>query len=93
LPPPKRHENARLLEAYRGAVNFYVRSLWEKPGALDKETLARLPPERTRLQSMQKDQALRQALTIVSSTRARQRRSPPRHDARISPAWPCLATG
>jgi len=65
----KRHEVARLLEAYRGAVNFYVGSLWEDPGALDKETLARLPPERTRLQSMQKDQALRQALAIVSSTR------------------------
>jgi hypothetical protein len=65
----KRHEIARLLEAYRGAVNFYVRSLWQDPGALDKKTLARLPPERTRLQSMQKDQALRQALTIVSSTR------------------------
>jgi len=55
----KRHEIARL----RGAVNFYVGSLWEDPGALDKETLARLPPERTRLQSMQKDQAL----AIVSS--------------------------
>jgi hypothetical protein len=65
----KRHEIARLLEAYRGAVNFYVRSLWQDPGALDEETLARLPPERTRLQPMQKDQALHQALAIVSSTR------------------------
>jgi transposase len=65
----KRQEIARLLEAYRGAVNFYVRSLWQEFGALDKETLARLPPERTRLQSMQKDQALRQARAMVSSTR------------------------
>jgi len=65
----KRHEIGRLLEAYRGAVNFYVQSLWQAPGALDKETLARLSAERTRLQSMQKDQALRQALSIVSSTR------------------------
>jgi hypothetical protein len=65
----KRHEIGRLLEAYRGAVNFYVRSLWQVPGRLDKQTLARLPAERTRLQSMQKDQAQRQALTIVSSTR------------------------
>lgn len=65
----KRHEIARRLEAYRGAVNFYVRSLWQHPGALDKRTLARLPAERTRLQSMQKDQALRQALAMVSSTR------------------------
>jgi hypothetical protein len=31
----KRHEIARRLEAYRGAVNFYVRSLWQDPGALD----------------------------------------------------------
>jgi len=65
----KRHEIARLLEAYRGAVNFYVRSLWQQPGVPDKQTLARLPPERTRLQSMQKDQALRQALAIVTATR------------------------
>ena len=42
----KRHEIARLLEAYRGGVNFYVGSLWQDPGALDQKTLARLPPER-----------------------------------------------
>jgi hypothetical protein len=65
----KRHKIARVLETYRGAVNFCVRSLWQDFGALDKETLARLPPERTRLQSMHKDQALRQARAIVSSTR------------------------
>jgi len=59
-----------IVEAYRGAVNFYVRSLWQVPGRLDKQTLARLPAECTRLQSMQKAQALRQALTIVSSMRA-----------------------
>jgi hypothetical protein len=38
----KRHEVARLLEAYRGAVNFYIRSLWAAPGRLDGETLGRL---------------------------------------------------
>lgn len=65
----KRHEIAVLLEAYRGAVNFYVRSLWQTRGKLDGGTLARLPSERTRLQSMQKDQALRQALQIVTATR------------------------
>ena len=64
----KRHEIGRLLEAYRGAVNFYVRSLWQAPGAPDKQTLARLPAEHTRLQGLHKDQALRQALSIVSST-------------------------
>src|SRR5215467_3420745 len=65
----KRHEIDRLLEAYRGAVNVYIRSLWQVPGALDKETLARLPAEETRLQRLHKDQALRQSLSIVSSTR------------------------
>ena len=64
----KRHEIDRLLEAYRGAVNFYVRSLWQEPGGLDKETLARLPAAATRLQSMHKDQALRQALSMVCAT-------------------------
>jgi hypothetical protein len=43
------------------APSTSARSLWQDPGALDKKTLARLPPERTRLQSMQQDQALRQA--------------------------------
>jgi hypothetical protein len=65
----KRHEIGRMLEAYRGGVNFYVGSLSQNPGALDQKTLARLPAERTRLQSMQKDQALCQARAIVSSTR------------------------
>src|SRR5215472_11662221 len=41
----KRHEIARLLEAYRGGVNFYVGSLWQDPGALDQKTLARLASE------------------------------------------------
>jgi hypothetical protein len=58
----KRHEIARLLEAYRGAINFYVRFRSARQGA-------RLPPKRTHLQSMQKDQALHQARAIVSSTR------------------------
>ena len=61
----KRQEIGRLLEAYRGAVNCYVGSLWQSPGALDKQTRARLPAQRTRLQSMQKDQAL----SMASSTR------------------------
>lgn len=65
----KRHEIDVLLEAYRGAVNFYIRSLWNEPGKLDGKTLARLDSSRTRLLSMHKDQALKQALTIVSSTR------------------------
>jgi hypothetical protein len=82
----KRHEIARLLEAYRGGVNFYVGSLWQDPGALDQKTLARLPPERTRLQSQQKDQALCQARAIVSSTRrsAKALGAQPRRPRRMS---------
>jgi hypothetical protein len=41
---------------------------------------------------MQKDQALRQALTIVSSTR-RSAKALLKRDARVFPAWPCFAVG
>jgi len=51
-----------LLEAYRGAVNTYIRSLWQNPGGLDKITLARLPDNQTRLSNRYKAQALKQAL-------------------------------
>jgi hypothetical protein len=37
----KRQINA-LMEAYRAAVNFYIRSLWKDRGKLDKAALARL---------------------------------------------------
>ena len=56
-----------LLYAYRGAVNFYIRSLWDRPGKLDAETLARL--ENTRLSERYKSQALKQALEIVVATK------------------------
>ena len=68
----KCHEIARLLEAYRGDVNFYIRSLWTLPGRLDGETLNRLPREYTRLQAFHKDQAL----AIVRSTKRQM--APPR---------------
>jgi len=56
-----------------------------------RQTLARLPPERTRLQSMQQDQALRQALAIVSSTRRSAKPLGANRGAHVSPAWPCFA--
>ena len=65
----KRRDICDLLEAYRGAVNFYIRSLWKIAGSLDKATLARLPAARTRLSNRYKAQALRQSLSIVSSTK------------------------
>jgi hypothetical protein len=64
----KRHEIGRLLEAYRGAVNFYVRSLWQHPGALDKRTLARLPAERTRLQMHIGSRTVRATLRLCRMT-------------------------
>jgi hypothetical protein len=64
----KRHEIGRLLEAYRGAVNFYVRSLWQHPGALDKRTLAPLPAERTRLQMHIGSRTVRATLRLCRMT-------------------------
>lgn len=65
----KRARVKALLQAYRAAVNFYIRSLWDTPGRLDKDTLARLPNVNTRLSARYKSQALKQALEIVVSTR------------------------
>lgn len=65
----KRKAVAALLEAYRAAVNFYVASLWETPGRLDKETLARLGAGSTRLSARYKSQALKQALDTVVATK------------------------
>lgn len=58
-----------LCQAYRAAVNFYIQSLWETPGKLDKQTLDRLPLEKTRLSARYRGSALKQALGIVISTR------------------------
>lgn len=62
----KRRCIAALLQSYRAAVNFFIRSLWDKPGTLDAATLGRLP--RTRLSQRYKSQALKQALEIVTAT-------------------------
>lgn len=58
-----------LLQAYRAAVNFFIRSLWENPGRLNKKTYERLPLNQTRLSFRYRDAALKQALEIVVSTR------------------------
>lgn len=63
----KRRAVAGLLRSYRAAVNFFLRSLWEHPGALDAATLARLG--KTRLSQRYKSQALKQALEMVAATR------------------------
>lgn len=67
----KRHEIALLLEAYRGAVNFFIRSCWVTDGvlagSLNAETLARL--QDTRLSERYKSQALRQALSVIIATK------------------------
>jgi len=68
LTDAKRRRLGALLQAYRGAVNFFIRSLWEQPGKLDGKTLARLPKENTRLSERYKSQALKQALETVEST-------------------------
>jgi IS605 OrfB family transposase len=63
----KRRQINALLEAYRAAVNFYIRSLWNDRGKLDKATLARLTG--TRLSERYKSQALKQAIEIVIATK------------------------
>jgi IS605 OrfB family transposase len=63
----KRRQINALMEAYRAAVNFYIRSLWHAPGELNKATLARL--KSTRLSERYKSQALKQALEIVVATK------------------------
>ena len=63
----KRQKISTLLESYRSAVNFYIKSLWNKKGKLDKETLSRL--QNTRLSERYKSQALKQSIDIVTSTR------------------------
>lgn len=65
----KRDSIDALLEAYRAAVNFYIRSLWTERGKLNAATLARLPDSRTRLSARYKSQALKQALETVVFTR------------------------
>jgi hypothetical protein len=63
----KRRRVAALLQSYRAAVNFFLRSLWDKPGGLDAATLGRLP--KTRLSQRYKSQALKQALEMMTGTR------------------------
>lgn len=68
LGPRDRRRLAALLQAYRGAVNFFLRLLWREPGAgFDTKTSKRL--ERTRLSARYRDQALKQATELVSATR------------------------
>lgn len=62
----KRNKIKALMLRYRSAVNFYIRSLWEIPGDLDGDTLARLYD--TPLSERYKSAALRQALGIISAT-------------------------
>lgn len=56
-----------LYESYRGAINFFIKSLWHERGKLDKVTLARL--QNTRLSERYKSQALKQAIETVIATK------------------------
>lgn len=63
-----RRRLAALLEAYRGAVNAFIRLLWSDPAAgFNTATSKRLT--RTRLSSRYRDQALKQAIETVNATR------------------------
>ena len=53
-----------LLQAYRPAVNFYIKNLWDKPGIPPYQIL-----ENSRLSARYKSMALKQALGIVVGTK------------------------
>jgi IS605 OrfB family transposase len=65
----KRRAINALLQAHRAAVNFYIESLWNTRGNLDKQTLERLSSDNTRLLERYKSNALKQALSIIISTK------------------------
>ncbi len=68
LGPRDRRRLAALREAYRAAVRFFVRLLWREPDAkLSTATSERL--RSTRLSTRYRDQALKQAVDVVTSTR------------------------
>jgi hypothetical protein len=63
-----RRRLAALLESYRAAVRFFVRLLWREPDVrFSTATSKRL--SRTRLSARYRDQALKQAVELVASTR------------------------
>ena len=65
----RKHINA-LLESYRATVNTYISKIWESNTAkLNKETLALIPAEDTRLSARYKSQALKQALETTINTK------------------------
>ena len=60
----KRRAINALLQAYRVAVNFYIRQLWESPGIPPYQIL-----ESSRLSARYKSRALKQAIEIVVATK------------------------
>jgi hypothetical protein len=68
LGPKDRRRLSALLQAYRAAVNFFVRLLWREPG-LGFTTLTSKRLVRTRLSGRYRDQALKQAWELVTATR------------------------
>ena len=63
----KRRKLNKLYEAYVHAVNFFISSLWAVPGKLDAATMARYTNKT--LSARYRSNALKQALSIVISTR------------------------
>ena len=63
----KRKQITILMQSYRSAVNFYIKSLWKTRGKLDYATVNRLT--NTRLSARYKTEALKQALEMVIFTK------------------------
>lgn len=66
--PKDRRRLAALLQAFRAAVNFFIRLLWREPG-LEFCTKTSELLVHTRLSTRYRDQALKQAFEVVSGTR------------------------
>lgn len=63
-----RRRIAALSQAYTAAVNFFVQLLWKEPGATFSTTTSKRLG-RTRLSARYRDQALKQAVEVVASTK------------------------
>lgn len=74
LTSKKQRQTIALIESYRKAVNFYLKSFEIEEGKLNKETLARLT--NTKLSERYKSNALKQALSIYKGCKKSKKKVP-----------------
>ena len=67
LTTRKQRQVGALLQSYRAAVNFYIKSLWTTKGRQDADVLARL--RNSRLSQRYRQAALKQAMEMIISSK------------------------